>query len=517
MSLELSDIELGRLAIMQRAPWRAVERRVESLEFKDDRHYSVTVRQQVTVSRHRPKEAEERDLLIPLGQFSKARRPDMEVIGPDGSPLPILHHDARGKAIAVLVTTSWQKTLFPDKNTRQEQVEKLADVWNIIQYHVEQVAKRSRDSAHEIINRFRPLLRRLRDSSETNQPTKDFIDRLLKASDLWRELRVLAETTIRIAELRGIPGETYIITIRYTERFGYGLATKGVLRRFLSLLGLDSIPVSRNTANIGHARSLWVIHSVPDGLEPLRLFWGDERDNPSKTDIGKIENDRAVVGRRTDSDSPPQEQDDVLLDFQIAPTASVFAAMALAFMLLFVGAYVYQRTPSISATGERTLLVSLATALAAVPATITGVLAYRGQTFIRRASQGPRILLALLSGQASFLAVVLGLKTGRGHALLEISAFVLAVYSLFIFGMFGYIRFGPRWRKSSRSRRPKLTKRLSPDQCRDRQMWAALLFCVTWVLVVIVFARSISVLQHQSVFSHEFPGNVWRAWWSWFS
>lgn len=516
MSLKLDPIELGRLAILQAAPWRYIERRVESLELKGDKHYTVTVRQQLTMPFHLPVDAnkrQEHDLLIPLGQFSKTRRPDMEVTGPDGTLLPIVHRDPRGRAIAILFTTSWQRELFKDKQTRKEEIEKFADVWDLVQYQVEHVAKRSRKFAHEAINDLRRLLVEARQA--TSKDAKDFITRLLRLADFWTELKALAETTIRIGELRGIPGETYAVTITYTERFRYATVAKSYLRAALSWLGLDCIPLSRSAANISQARSLWVIHSVPEGLEPLRFFWEDERHRSLQSDIGTIENDRAVVGRRTDSDSRAERDTGLLLDFQIAPSAAVFAAMALALILWPVAVYIYQRVPPVG--GERTLLAGLAAAVAGVPATLAGALAYRGETFIRRASRGPRILLALLSAQATLLAIVLGLKTGHGHKLLQASAYVLSVYALSVFGIFGYIRFGPRWRKSNRTRWPARTRNVSPDGCRDRQMWAALVFCVVWTVVVVVFARCIAVLQHQSVFSKDFPSNVWHAWWSWFS
>lgn len=516
----LDKIEMGRLAVFQRTPWLYATRRVESLEMKDDRHYAVTVRQQITIPFHRPGESRvERDLLIPLGQFSKARRPDMRATAPDGLDLPVLHHDQRARVAAVMFVTSWQRKLIGSTaRDAHEQLDAILAAWGIVQYMVEQVVKRPRDGAHKAIAELELILLQAKMSLNTPSDVKGLVDRINSTTTFWDELKHLAETTMRIAAFRGVPGKTYVITITYTERFHYAALVepesfKGIplaaVRYVLGRLGLDSIPVSRETANSRQARSLWVSHSVPEGLEPLRFFW--QRELTDHPEAESIESDRAVVSRRTDAKNATDEPESLQLDFQVAPSASVFTAMALALLLWFIGVYIYQRVPP--GQGERQLLAGIATALAGIPATLVGALAYRGQTFISRASLGPRLLLAGLSLLASLLAVVLGLKTGKGHEFLEFLAYALSIYALFTFGVFGYIRFGPRWRKSVRSRKPGKTKKLTPAQCRFRQTCMALLFCVVWVGVVVAFARIIYVLQlhHESVFSKHFPGNAWKA------
>ncbi len=520
---ELNKVELGRLAVFQRAPWNYVTRRVESLDLLDDRHYAVTVSQQLTVPFHRPKEpALERDLLISLGQFSKARRPDMRTTDPTGVILPILHHDQRAKAVAVLFITSWQEKLFEEQDSDEEAIRSISAIWALVQYHVEHIAKRSRREAHVTRNQLKLILLQAKGLSSTSDEANAFIERLLGLDAFWDELKLLAETTPRIAEFRGTPGKTYILTTTYTERFHYSPLSEpfwripiAAIRYALGWLGLDSIPVSRATANFGQARSLWVLHSVPDGLEPLRFFW--ERDIDGHPPVESTESDRAVVCRRTDARNATDEPDSLQLDFQISPSSSIFAAMALAFLLWFVSVYIYQRVPP--GQGERELLAGIATALAGVPATLAGVLAYRGPTFIRRASRGPRLLLTVLSLLASVLAIVLGLKTGNSHHFLENLSYALSVYALFVFGIFGYVLLGPRWRKSIRSRKPRKTRKLTPAQCRHRQMWTALLFSVLWIAVVVAYGRIIYVFQihHESVFSKHFPTNMWNALRPWFT
>lgn len=519
--MELEARELGRLAIAQRSPLHYVERRVEQLNLADDDHYSVSVTQQVAIPFHAEGDAPtpvERPLLIPLGRFSKDRLPDLRVVGPDGSVLPLLSRLDRGLVGEALFTTRWSGLFWshiddPSDATAQE-------IWRTIQVACRDVVSSGRSDAYLTIYGLNDYLTEIQAENELAAPIEYGVQAVLDEDEFWTGLTALAESRALVARMRGIPGRSYVVNVNYTERFRYRGYSKTsaawLVRKGLAWLGMIGIPIARSVANLGQAGSLWIIQLVPEGLEPLRCYWKKEGhvtrlEDPVSTDA------RRAVAERHQEPGQTHDQDVLLLDVQVSPSSAIAATIALAALLLVISTYVYQALPGLRIQAhdeDRTILVGLGSIFAAVPAGIAGALAYRGQAFVQRASRGPRTLLAALSAQAAFFAAVVSLK-GLGQ-LAEAVAYILSVYSLIVIGVFLFIQLGPRWRKSSRSRNKSATELTSPSECRTKQIRDALIWVALWTLVVLVFARSQTVLQHQRFFTNQFPTNVWRAWWSWF-
>ncbi len=519
--MALEPIELGRLAIMQRYPLRYIERRVEHLDLTDDHHYGVTVTQQFVVPLHaEPKKQSNgrRNLLIPLGQFAKDRMPDLRVAESDGSTMPFLTLLERAHVGEALFASRWQNVFI--SRVTGDSVDEASEIWGIIQFAVGQIVTSDRPAAYLAVYRLKGYLVEMSSLTQPDPGLHCFILAILADNELWEALRALAESRLLVARMRGVPGRTYVVTISYTERFryrGYAKTTaSGLVRKSLAWLGLIGIPVARSVANLGQTAALWIVQSVPEGLEPLRCYWKKDGHVSRAEDPVSVNVSRAVAERHQEPGETPQ-QDVVLLDVQLSPSSAIVATIALAAMLLVVSTYVYQALPGLRLLHhdeDRTVLVGLGSIFAAVPAAIAGALAYRGQAFVQRASRGPRTLLAVLSGTAAFFAAVVSLK-GLG-ALTEVVAFTLSIYSLFVIGIFAFIQLGPRWRKNERSRRKSATVLASPNECRQKQIRDALIWLGFWTLGVLVFARSQAVLQHRHFFTHQFPINVWRAWWSWF-
>jgi hypothetical protein len=531
---------------MEQAPTRYVELRVESLELLHDYHYGVTLTQQFVAPHHADSSsaASELELLVPLGQFSKERMPDLRVEGPDGMLLPILGRTERSAVGATLFSAKWGRRFFEGIPSAAHT--EAREAWDVILKVVAEAINASKREA-EIKLYWLERLLRLWDLGRPEISPGPAA--LLGSEEVWIDLYALAETRLLVATLRGVPGRPYAVTATYTERFHYrGYARNslsGVVRKGLAWLGLISLPIARSVANVGQAASLWIVQSMPEGVEALRYYWKRDKDDsgtpePVSTDVAR------AVAHHYHSPEDEREKDLLLLDVQIAPSTAIVATIGLAGLLLFISTYVYQAIPTLidpqgdarliltqvggtafvdspNAPGQpseptddtyRTLLVGLGSIFAAVPAAIAGALAYRGETFVRRVSRGPRFLLAGLSAQAGFLAVVVSLKSLGDLA--EGSAYILSVYSVAIIGIFGFIQFGFRWRKNERSRMRSRTERLSPIDCRRSQVRAAITWLVLWTIVVVVFARCQVVLQEDHFFTDEFPDNVWRAWWSWF-
>lgn len=523
--MALEPIELGRLAVMQRSPLHYVERRVEHLDLTDDHHYGVQVTQQFVVPPHGGNDEKThapRGLLIPLGQFSKDRMPDLRVTAPDGSMLPFLTLKERAHVGEALFSSRWQN-LFVDHvptATRDDALE----IWQVMQVTAGQIVSYGRAEAYRAVYRLKGYLVEQSNLVSSNQDLHDFVLSILANDDLWDALRALAESRLLIARMQGVPGRTYVVTIDYTERFHYrGYAKRTVshfFRRFLAWLGWIGIPVARSVANLGQTSSLWIVQSVPEGLEPLRFYWRKEGHVQGMAEPVSVNMTRAVAERHQEPGEKP-ERDLVLLDVQLSRSSAIVATIGLAAILLVVSTYVYQALPDLRMAHHhrnedevRTVLIGLGSIFAAVPAAIAGALAYRGQAFVQHVSRGPRNLLAVLSAAAAFFAAVVSLK--NLGTLTEVMAFALSIYSLIIIGTFGFIQLGPRWSESALSKARSAKTRASPNSCRRWQVLGACVWLAVWLLVVLVFARSQAVLQHKHFLTHEFPVNVWRAWWSWF-
>ena len=218
------------------------------------------------------------------------------------------------------------------------------------------------------------------------------------------------------------------------------------------------MPIFRTVANVGQAASFWVVQTIPDGVEPLRAFWNDAQEVSPNPRVVTVSADRVVASRYMDYEAQ-QGAHELTTEMQMAPSAAVGTATLLAVLLWFVATYIYQGIPDIATdSDQRANLIALGSLFAAVPAAVAGVLAYAGRPFARRVSRGPRLVLSALAAQAGFVAIVIGLKNVN-KTLVETSSLLLLTFAFAAAGILGYIQFGPRWRKSDRSRLPEDARR----------------------------------------------------------
>jgi hypothetical protein len=500
---------------MQRDGPLFIERRVESLELVDDHFYSALVTQQFTVPRtESDTTGAETDLLIPIGQFSKIPLPDLKVKGADGQLLPILNPEAAAGVLSLLFMASWQEEFLTGVGSADRADALL--LWDHVRGEMTRLITSPPEQAYTVITDIRRFFREVRRLGRASRPVLDALQRQLRNEQFWAELHGFAESTVLLAELRGVPGRTYVTEVTYTERFAYhAVGTIDWMRRLIVWLGWSAASIYRQVANAGQAEWVWVIQTVPEGVEPVRLFWDDRRLEAVDPERAWVESDRAIAAHSSGDKTTDESTRGLVLDVQIDSSASIVSATALALFLLVVSTYIYQRVPQIAGSAdERSALVALGGLFSAAPAAIAGALAYRGRTFVRRVSRGPRKLLALLSAQAAFLGIVVSLKTFGD--LVEWSAFSLSLYCFLLIGALGYISVGPRWRKSDRSRLNWRTKKASPADCQQHQRRTAMWFGIVWLLMFFVFARCQYMLQDDHFFTSEFPGNILQAWTSLF-
>ena len=564
--MRLDPTELTRLALMQNSPAEHVERRVENLELLDDYHYAVTVTQQMTIpslpeeEAASPARAERADSapevtgkqdasreadpargtagsavrasspggedpsaeatrLVPLGFFPKIRLPDIRVADGGGNALPVLTREDQGRAAAYLFSAAWEERVFADFPLALGTGEAKA-IWEVVETSVVRVVIEAPEDALLVVYRLRRFLTGRHRQQGIDTELKCFLLALLDNRPLWETLEALARSRLLIARMAGALEETHLITVRYTERFSYRPLRPRSFRRaviarghrLLSSLGVVGIRVTRQASNIGQAASLWIIFSTPDGLEPVRCFWESEASATRQEDIS-VDIAKAALGRHV-GPGAAAASDGTVLELQVEPSPAFVSSILLATLLALVGLYMYKASNAIATqpSGEqRGILIALATVFAAAPGAIVGTLAYRGKRNLGRiASIGPGILLWLLTTQAALLAVAVGLH-GPG-ALTEVLGFILYVSSMVVAGVFILIRFGPRWRRNERSRRPRLTGSTAPGDCRRKQKRFALRALLAWLLAVWILARAGVALHHEHILhTPGFPDNVRRA------
>ena len=346
---KLDRRSLGRLVIMQLNTRRYSERRTEHVALKDKHHYAVRVDHQFTVPSHGDGDGTgTQDLLIPLGNFAKDRLPDLVVTGPDGARVPVLGRAARGEAVATLFGSQWQHVIF-EPELEPSDLKRAEDVWSVVQLAIARIVTRPSADAERLVPLLERFLREQWVESESDL-IKDRLEALIDNDVFWSRLRDLVRVRLLVARFEGVPGRTYVLTTSYTEAMGRDYYGTGRLRRFLAWLGLIASPISRQAANGSQAASFWTMATAPSGVEILRMFWQSDRDEVPGEESISIDANRAWAGRYEWSNDDA-EQNELLIDVQIAPSASVVGTVGLAAILLYFSRYVYQGFPRPELTG----------------------------------------------------------------------------------------------------------------------------------------------------------------------
>ena len=565
-SRKVRPVDIGRVAIVLSFPERFIERRVEHVEMRSDHYYGVTILHQVQIPLHHSTSDDPVMALVPLGDFGKARLPDLEVRGPSGELLPILGRSERAYVLSSIFTAEWSGRYFRaylNKDDGSSERTAAETILGIIQRAAASIVAEPEDTSYEIIKDLKSVLMKIVgdgheasspglvtanestnkpvDSSQIawisprNQDSADqdnfFIpaDVVSTARDLvederfWDKLNRLATTTQPLAVFSGIPGSSYILTLSYSEAFAYdpvsrpGISNR-LLHKFLVWLGIEASSIVRRTANANACESFYVMVALPEGSEAVRYFWFEEKGlKYQRQSLQPVESERAVLSAGASS-SRKLVDTRAVLDVQIEPSPGVMTSVLLAVFLVFVGTYIYQRIPFLratqnqkgsSASSDRGELLALAGLFSAAPAALAGSLAYRGKAFVRYLNRGPRFLVSCLAALAALLAAMVSLRdldTGT-----EYVAIVTVGWSALTAGVLGFIQFGPRWRQGDRSRWQWMTRRLTARRCQQLQHWAAILFVVVLALAVTATVRIVTYTQHSRVFTNDFPDNVLRA------
>jgi hypothetical protein len=539
-SSALSQTEIHRTAAMHASPLRYFQRRVEHATLIDDHHYAMRVTQQFVIPRLTTDPSDTRtESIVSLGWFAKDRLPDIQVHAEDGTTLPFLRRMDQGKIGAALFAAKWKQTFFSNLCTSVEEADRT---WLIIHESIERVLTSARKSAQVVIYSLRQYLRERSTAKQLPRDLRCFILAIVAEDAFWLSLKSLAEVRLLFTRMDSIPSRTYVVTTLYTERFydrlppprsistrthvyrSYrrrkpGDATRRVGRAVLGWLGASSIGLVRTPNNLGGAASYWTIFTTPEGIEPVRCFWETGATKLLSHEIVSVDDTKAALGKHH-APGEPVVTDKQILDVQIAPSSAMFSAAGLAILLFLVGVFVFKAMPQLTCehiyhslcdhslpiratppanvnTDYLTGLLGIGALLAATPAAIAGALAYRGHTFVRRASRGPRIMLAVLSGQAALLAVVMGVHGAGGFA--EWLSYLLAITALTLAGIFTYIRFGWRWRQTERSRRPVKAKSHPPYACRGKQARYATFSLLPWLFVVTATAALLVLFQYHTI------------------
>lgn len=515
--MEIATKEVERLLAFQ-SQRHFNERRVETLTFAADRHYIVHVKQQYVIPKLSSDAGDiDEPLIVPLGHYAKARRGDLVVQGHDGSLLPTMLRSEGAVLLAHLVlaaTGERFRTLAAASEDDPLARALVRALWAALRGVAFSPPRAARDHILDLAAAFTRIHAALAPDAPLAQELRDVIH-----DDLfWEELGELADTTTVLAQVVARPGRAYVLQASYRDWLTY--ERQFLPGRVLRWLGMSTYSIERWTPNANYVRSLWVIASVPPGVEIVRYFWAGDRgvsreidsSDPARAEDAVIQESFAVIGHRGTAEDDLEPR--LAVDVQIAPSASATAALTLAAIALFITAYIYQGVPRLEDGDARAVVVSVAGLFSALPAAIAGGLAYRGDAFARYVTRGPRVMVGILAASTGLLAAIVSLRSLHGIA--EWLALCVSTYCVFMIGVFLHIAVGPRARKSSRSRWKRQTRWRSSVACRRLQMKWAWIGLACTAFACLVYVRCLYVLQDERVFTDEFPGNVWNAWWSWF-
>lgn len=362
--------EIRRLAVLQRPPRFHIERRNEQLEFTADQAYRVTVRQQISVPVLDNESASPTRLLLPLGTFPKARRADLVVRDPDQAVLPVMLRRDSAVVIAALFLASWSDKLRTVANPSDHDPARRL-LFRALWASLIGIVGAPEEVAFLHLRRLADTLSQVRFALRAGL-LKDELSELLRTNEFWTELFALTRTTTLFTQMVGEPGATYVIETSHTDKLEYeSFGRLPRLHRILPWFGMTPYSTSRLVANVGYPRSLWVGTSVPEGVEVLRYFWAERRNtktspltsDPPTAEEGVIQGNRATIGWRRER---PRDSDPYLVtQTQMAPSAAVVMAGALAMIAVFVSAYIFEGIPARSNT-----TVMLAQRLSASPASL---------------------------------------------------------------------------------------------------------------------------------------------------
>lgn len=524
--MPFDELEIGRLAIMIQYPRRYLGRRVEQVEHLGNDYLRVAVTQHVTLPAHNAVDRDEVQAYVSLGQISKTRHPDLVALGPRNERLAVPKRSDRGQLLSTIFTSKWSTIFFAGAASDSPVGRELKVTWSLIQRYIALVIIEPEPAAERRTLALRSELTTISRDGGVPVPVQQAVQRLIDSDEFWRELTSLARTTHLVAVMRGVPGESYEVVVRFSERLPFvqrgSYTLPGLI---LAKLGLSTTTVYRRVANRFNCESMYVIAETPPGLEPVRFFWQSAQTELPNPNDEVIECDRAVLASYSElpqgeaSADYEANNEEVLsnygsfLELQIEPSDAILAAIALSLFMLFVATYIFQRVPTLTAANSSVL--GIAGIFSALPAAIAGGIAYRGAPFARRISRGPRLALTLLTALSALLAATISLR-GLDRPFVEWLAYATSIYAVVIVGLFGYVQWGPRWRHNERTRRPNATRALSPLSCRRKQDRDATIFLIIWIAVVVVFARLQFALQHTRFFAHDFPWNMWHAFMNWF-
>jgi hypothetical protein len=461
------------------------------------------------------------------------RLPELSVTDSNGSLLPVLTRQDQGRVGAYLFSIRWKQVALAGVPANSEAFVSANQIWATLEWAVERVVTSRPRGAFVVIYRLWQLLDHRQRQENINRELRCFLLTLLANDDLWDSLAHLARSRLLFARMPAAVEETHVVTISYTEPFIYTSpppknplrAALRRMRRILGWLGMTSVPFTRIASNLGQAAGLWIIYTVPDGLEPVRCFWksqasmpvygagtNDVKDAVAGPDISADEMDisdykeisvditKGVVGKhvsRARNASP--SQDVTVLDIQPEPSPAFTTTVLLGSLLWAVGYNVY-RWPHIA---DKTAFIELTSLFSAIPAAIAGALAYRGHSLVRHVSRGPSRLLAILTVLAAFLTLAVGLNHINDH-IPELLGGTLSIYSVGVTGVFIAVRFGPRWRRSAQSRWKRVTEHTTPAKCRFFQTGFATISLVVWLCLTGLLAYV--EIGHRDHGHHSGPG-----------
>ena len=442
-ALELDVEEAERLREELLEPWRCQERRVEMIDFISDRHFKMTVKQQVW-SIEAPSTPTR---LVSLGLYSKSRRPTLDVTAASGAAVPIVSRTEQAKIPAYLYIIGVVTELNAEhSDLSQDEIAGLADK---IAFFLERIVSSPTARAKEA---FCALICWL-DQIKTQSRAAKY---LLDLDTAWTRLEGLissCQILVRITE----PCDRHLVLHHsYSQEFPYyrpapvdswsaraawhdltGLAKErkasaglkrafyllrnilaSVATRLLMRVGVIPTVIGRRCQNADHSESFYLLIKEPAGSICARNYWQDLKsksldlptsvsDVEAAQELTETEKDLALEHWHSDlvcyaAHSSVCEtsggDNRCYLELRPARGSDKIAAFLLAMLSIYVSVALARGWYSAQATA------SISSLFLAVPGALTATLTRNSSALSKRVSSGLLLLGYLAGGTALLMA-----------------------------------------------------------------------------------------------------------------
>lgn len=487
-------------------PTRYVARRTEHCTFLPDSAARWNVQHDIEIPQL-PNDIDEdtATVIVTLGLYPKHRLPDLEATDPSGDRLSLLSRSERSQALASLFVSAWAKHLELDGR-----LQRIGDSSGALETRAIKSLRRVVSLCRRIFDANEPravrhlvwLLYALRSMSESGNRIRaagygndeslllpEFAERLLDSEVFWRQISVLARTTHVLAICRAVPGERRVISVTWTDKASFerisaplsardpwfrGKRTSRFLHwldrlgprsslamqlrdnldsalnglfRFLVLIGVMPLSLTRRELNAGHCESYYVGFGTASSISVVRLYWREyENERPRPEYV--VQGFSTFLNYYAPGPHPSVGVDSLhsCCEVMTAQTPGLSLAIMISALVGVAAMWIYAHGDAFSQDKSGSPIGLLATLqlFTIVPGALIATLASASDAYSSYITRGPRVCAYAIAIAGASIGITYGLGMPLWtRTVAACSSIVLAIYSTIVFAA---IQLGPRYR-----------------------------------------------------------------------